>query len=343
MGVIASSAEANLLDKPGGIFVRRIEQMSEEDKVLMQTVARVIISDTGGHAGRADGPPRRGQRCPCHRCHHTSPTATSRRRRVAVRSRSGPTWSRSTASAGSRSDGREYVITTTPSRRRPAPWVNVLANPWFGTRRQRERRRVHLVRERPRYRLTPWNNDPVSDASGEAFYIRDEESGRFWSPTPLPARAADAVHHAPRVRLQHLRVHGGRHLDRDADVRRDRCAGEVRRHQAAERAPARPRRLVGDRLLRARARHPSAGEPPARRHRGRSEDRRAVRAQRVQQRVRRARRVPRLQRGAAHRHRRPHSSSSAATEVLADPGCHDAGTRSPAASAPGSIRACRCR
>jgi cyclic beta-1,2-glucan synthetase len=28
----------------------------------------------------------------------------------------------------------------------------------------------------------------VSDSSGEACYIRDEESGRFWSPTPLPCR-----------------------------------------------------------------------------------------------------------------------------------------------------------
>ena len=26
------------------------------------------------------------------------------------------------------------------------------------------------------------------DSSGEAFYIRDEETGAFWSPTPLPAR-----------------------------------------------------------------------------------------------------------------------------------------------------------
>src|SRR5207302_278214 len=48
MGVIASRAEANLLDRPGGVFVRRIEQMSEEDKVLMLTVARVIVTDTAG-------------------------------------------------------------------------------------------------------------------------------------------------------------------------------------------------------------------------------------------------------------------------------------------------------
>ena len=38
------------------------------------------------------------------------------------------------------------------------------------------------------FRLTPWHNDPVSDPTGEAFYIRDEVTGAFWSPTPLPAR-----------------------------------------------------------------------------------------------------------------------------------------------------------
>jgi len=37
-------------------------------------------------------------------------------------------------------------------------------------------------------RLTPWSNDPVRDPSGEALYLRDEETGEVWSPTPLPAR-----------------------------------------------------------------------------------------------------------------------------------------------------------
>ena len=38
------------------------------------------------------------------------------------------------------------------------------------------------------FRLTTFHNDPVSDSNGEALYIRDEETGVFWSPTPLPAR-----------------------------------------------------------------------------------------------------------------------------------------------------------
>jgi cellobiose phosphorylase len=38
--------------------------------------------------------------------------------------------------------------------------------------------------------LTSWSNDPVQDTTGEALYIRDEQTGQFWSPTPLPARGS---------------------------------------------------------------------------------------------------------------------------------------------------------
>ena len=34
--------------------------------------------------------------------------------------------------------------------------------------------------------ITPWNNDAMTDLCGEAFYIRDEESGKYWSPSGLP-------------------------------------------------------------------------------------------------------------------------------------------------------------
>ena len=36
--------------------------------------------------------------------------------------------------------------------------------------------------------LTPWSNDPVSDPPGETIYVRDEETGELWGPTPLPIR-----------------------------------------------------------------------------------------------------------------------------------------------------------
>src|SRR5579871_3073047 len=48
MDLVAASPEAAMIDKPGGIFVRRGEQMSEEDRTLLQTVARVVLLDDAG-------------------------------------------------------------------------------------------------------------------------------------------------------------------------------------------------------------------------------------------------------------------------------------------------------
>ena len=48
MGLIAAGADANLRDRPGGIFVRSADQIAEEDRTLFQAVARAIISDSRG-------------------------------------------------------------------------------------------------------------------------------------------------------------------------------------------------------------------------------------------------------------------------------------------------------
>jgi cellobiose phosphorylase len=87
-------------------------------------------------------------------------------------------------------DGREYVITTTRDSRTPAPWVNVIANPWFGTVVSESGGAYTWCENANGYRLTPWHNDAVGDPSGEALYIRDEDNGDLWSPTPLPVSAA---------------------------------------------------------------------------------------------------------------------------------------------------------
>ncbi len=45
LGLIAAGVEANVTERPGGIFVRPVEQISAEDRVLLQTVARAVITD----------------------------------------------------------------------------------------------------------------------------------------------------------------------------------------------------------------------------------------------------------------------------------------------------------
>jgi cyclic beta-1,2-glucan synthetase len=85
-------------------------------------------------------------------------------------------------------DGHEYVITLQPGQVTPAPWVNVLANPHFGTVVSESGAAYTWLENAHEFRLTPWSNDPVQDTAGEALYLRDEQTGQFWSPTPGPAR-----------------------------------------------------------------------------------------------------------------------------------------------------------
>lgn len=183
MDLVASSPEAALVDKPGGIFVRRGEQMSEEDRSLLLTVARVVLADDAGtlpeqveRRGRTDvlipalKPSRRWPE-------PTTASALPQRDLVFFNGLGGFT-----------RDGREYVITLGPCQTTPAPWGNVIANPQFGTLVSESGSVYTWSENSHEFRLTPWYNDPVTDTSGEAIYIRDEESGHFWSPSPLPAR-----------------------------------------------------------------------------------------------------------------------------------------------------------
>jgi cellobiose phosphorylase len=186
MGLIAAGVEAHAMDRPGGIFVRPAEQISDEDRILMQSVARVIITDSRGTL--ADQINRRGPvevRVPrlkptrSYRAELPAATGLPRRDLILFNGLGGFT-----------RDGHEYVIMTAPGQVTPAPWVNVLANPHFGSVISENGLAYTWSENAHEFRLTPWHNDPVSDASGEAFYLRDEDSGHSWSPTPLPSRGA---------------------------------------------------------------------------------------------------------------------------------------------------------
>jgi cellobiose phosphorylase len=89
-------------------------------------------------------------------------------------------------------DGREYAIYLKPGSTTPAPWANVMANRDFGTMVTESGLGCTWSGNSQLNRLTPWHNDPVSDPQSEAIYLRDEQSGAVWTPTPLPIRENDA-------------------------------------------------------------------------------------------------------------------------------------------------------
>jgi len=186
LGLVAVGLEAQAMDRPGGIFIRSVEQISEEDRTLFQTVARVILSDSRGTLAEQLNRPgpvqaRVPRLRPSRPRQDEAPGAFEPPQRDLILAN---------GIGGFTPDGREYVITTMPGQVTPAPWVNLLANPQFGSVISESGQAYTWGENAHEFRLTPWHNDPVSDPGGEAFYLRDEESGHFWSPTPLPRRGA---------------------------------------------------------------------------------------------------------------------------------------------------------
>jgi cellobiose phosphorylase len=182
MGLINAGPEAHIIDSPGGVFVRRVEELSEDERVLLQTVARVVFSDTAEtlieQVERRVSVGRASDRLePLLKAAAERPHPLPARERIFCNGLGGFT-----------PDGREYVVTLEPGQTTPAPWVNVIAGPHIGTVVSESGSAYTWVENAHEFRLTTWHNDPLCDSSGEAFYIRDEETGVFWSPSPLPAR-----------------------------------------------------------------------------------------------------------------------------------------------------------
>jgi cellobiose phosphorylase len=179
-------SDSHLLNSKGGIFIRHLEQMSDEDKILIQTVARVIISDREGmlseqmeRSGWIEGLIPR-----------LVPTSTGHPITSIQSDRNVNDLLFFNGTGGFSPDGREYIILTGKGIVTPAPWVNVLANETFGTVVSESGSAYTWSDNAHEFRLTPWINDPILNQSGEALYIRDENTGKYWSPTPFPVPGA---------------------------------------------------------------------------------------------------------------------------------------------------------
>ena len=182
LNLVAANSATPLLDKPGGIFLRRVDQFLPEDKILLEAAARIILRDDKGTLLEQLSRRVRPEVLPSQlrnraRPEFQAPAELPERGLVFFNGLGGFT-----------PDGREYIITLAAGSATPAPWVNVLANPNFGTLISESGSGYTWSENCHEFRLTPWNNDAVTDAGGEALYIRDEHTGRFWSPTPLPVR-----------------------------------------------------------------------------------------------------------------------------------------------------------
>ncbi len=162
------------LNKRGGIFILRADQMTPAENTLLAAAARVVLDDEAGPLGdqlsRLDAQPVRLPGFIPVR----EPLPASGDNRVVERP-AGLLFDNGLG--GFSPDGREYVIYLEPGQWTPAPWANVIANPDFGFLATSNGLGCTWAYNSGENRLTPWHNDPVSDPPSEAIYLRDEDTG----------------------------------------------------------------------------------------------------------------------------------------------------------------------
>lgn len=186
MRIILISGCHSLLDKPGGIFIRKADMIPYEDLILVKSVSRLILFANKGSL--EDQLKRR----PHERELPTKLIPTLLRKTYPQIALPRPEILFSNGMGGFSPDGKEYVITLKDQLVTPAPWINVISNKNdFGFIVSESGSGYTWSVNSRENRLSTWSNDAVSDPSSEAIYIQDEETGITWSPTPLPIRSKE--------------------------------------------------------------------------------------------------------------------------------------------------------
>jgi len=184
--LIEAQAHLTGVDQPGGVYLRSATKISKEDLIALQAAARMVVVAARGTLRQ--------------QLAATTP--------VTVKPQLlSPGWQfREEPSAplafvelkyfnglgGFTQDGKEFVIYLGPGQQTPLPWVNIMGNSKFGALVSESGADFVWGSNSQNDRLTPWFNDPISDPPGTAIYIRDDDIGAVWSPTPQPIRESDA-------------------------------------------------------------------------------------------------------------------------------------------------------
>ncbi len=189
----------------GGVFVLRSDIIPSEARLaLLAAAGAVLLSRHGSIAEQLDRLEQDPPAVP-------PPVSVPRTRRDTTDSSLDvPTLEFFNGLGGFTADGEEYVTVLREGQRTPAPWINVIANAGFGFQVSADGSGCTWAGNSRENRLTPWSNDPVGDRTGEAFYVRDDDTGQLFGPTALPVRSATgeyiARHGRGYSRFEHARA-----------------------------------------------------------------------------------------------------------------------------------------
>lgn len=198
--LIQACAYRDEIDVSGGVFLRNSNLIPEDEYNLILTVARAVLVAARGSLRQqlvSPKPKSYPKLFKAERYANDEPSQPLPFLELPYFNGLG----------GYTPDGRSYVIYLGPDTHTPAPWINVLANPHFGTLVSEAGLGCAWYGNSQSNRLTPWSNDPLLDPISDAIYLRDEEIGCKWTPTPSPIRELDAYrvwHTQGSTRFEHI-------------------------------------------------------------------------------------------------------------------------------------------
>ncbi|MBP1605037.1 MAG: glycosyltransferase 36, partial [Acidobacteria bacterium] len=180
--------------RPGGAYLLRGNRMPEGERVLLAAVARAVLSgDRGELANQLDRP---YAEWPGPEPNALVPSGPTRPANAPSSPSTGeeaaPPLVLGNGIGGFADAGRDYVVVLEGDRETPLPWSNVIANPSFGTVVTSSGASFTWSENSRENRLTPFANDPITDTTAEALFVRDDETGEVWGPTPGPIARTSA-------------------------------------------------------------------------------------------------------------------------------------------------------
>ncbi len=183
-----ASSEAGLLDRPGGVFVRRADLLKPEEITLLKAMSRVQVNCDGLGLGNFLEFPGVEDRYP--------PKLEIMNRDIvplgtvpihSAKPDPGTGLQHFNGLGGFNTNG-EYEIHLTGSDLPPAPWINVVGNQVGGFLVSEGGSGTTWAGNSFFFRITPWHNDPVRDPSSDCVFLRDDTNGDLWTATPCPIR-----------------------------------------------------------------------------------------------------------------------------------------------------------
>ena len=216
LSTVMASSEAGLLDRPGGVFIRRADVLKPEEIQLLHSLARIqvdcdglglgnflefpSVEDTYLSSGQIPALSAIHADSIASRTEEDGSYAASEHAVIShvmpeIRGKDGAGSGEVSGEGlslfnglGGFNEAGEYEIRLTGNTLPPAPWINVIGNPSGGCVVSESGAGATWAENSYFFRLTPWQNDPVVDPPGDCIYLRDEETGNVWTPTPEPVR-----------------------------------------------------------------------------------------------------------------------------------------------------------